>query len=179
MKFPGEKKQWNWAFVAFITAAACGLFYMFLQKLDIVWNVICVVADSLRPITYGLILAYLLNPLMNGIERKMINPGIRRMLKKRNIETSGLSRVISIVITWIIVAVFVLSLAYLVVPEFVSSAEKLIEKIPEYAEHLIIWTEELLGKKPSVNEFLSKTVSGFATNVSEIFNNFICAIPDV
>ena len=179
MKFPGEKKQWSWAFVAFITVAACVLFYMVLQKWDVVWDVVCVVTDSLRPITYGLILAYLLNPLMNGIEKKMINPAMRRIFKKRNIQISGLSRVLSIVITWIVVALFVLSLAYLVVPEFISSAEKLIEKIPEYAEHLLVWIGDLLGKEPGVYEFLSKSVSGFATNVTEIFNNFIGAIPDV
>ncbi len=178
MKLPWEKKHFSWALVAFFTVAASVAFYMLLQKWSVVWGAIGVVADILRPITYGLILAYLLNPLMGGIEKKIVLPVIRKIFKKTNVEIHSPSRVVAIVVTWLIVAVFVFSLSYLVVPEFILSIERIVERIPEYVEHLLVWFDGLLVKQPGVYEFLSKTVSGFATDITVLFNKFIGAVPD-
>lgn len=179
MKLPWEKKHLSWALVAFLTVAASVLFYMLLKKWSVVWGAVGVIADILRPITYGLILAYLINPLMAGIEKKVVLPCMRKLFKKTNVNVNSHSRVISIIITWLVVGVFVFSLSYLVVPEFILSIENIVERIPEYVEHLLVWFDGLLVKQPAVYDFLSDTVSGFATDITALFNKFIGAIPNV
>ncbi len=179
MKLPWEKKHLIWALVAFLTVAASVLFYMLLKHWEVVWGVVKIITDSLRPITYGLILSYLLNPLMNGVEKKVILPLLNKIFVKRQVECHKAARLISILITWIIVGAFVFSLIYLVVPQFIQSVEKLVQKIPEYAEHLIEWFDGVLVKSPALHEFLSEAVSGFATNVTELFNKIIGAVPEL
>ena len=62
MKLPWEKKHLCWGITAFLTISASILFFVALQRWESVSGVIAVFFKSLQPITYGLILAYLLNP---------------------------------------------------------------------------------------------------------------------
>ncbi len=179
MKLPWDKKQLVWGLTAFLTVAASVLFYMLLKHWSIVGGVFKIITDSLRPITYGLILSYLLNPLMNLIENRLILPVFKKIFAKKQVEYKGAVRFISIIMTWVIVGAFVLSLIYLVVPEFIQSVEKLVSRIPEYAEHLLVWIDGILGKSPHIYDFFSEAVSGFATNVTELFNRIMEAVPEV
>ena len=64
MKLPWDKKHICWGVTAFLAISASILFYVILQNWESVGGILSVIGKSLRPITYGLILAYLLNPVL-------------------------------------------------------------------------------------------------------------------
>ncbi len=179
MKLPWDKKHICWAIILFLTIAASVIFFMILQKWEVVWNGITILFKSLRPITYGLILAYLLNPMMIFIEKKAVLPIIKKISRKKTSEISGVVRGIAIVITWLITCLLVFALAALVLPEIFKSIEMLVSKMPEYADHILEWLDELLEKNPEIFEFLRQSVSGFTTNLTEVINRVAEAIPNL
>lgn len=177
MKLPWEKKHLCWAIILFSTIAASVLFFMILQKWEIVWTVISLIFASLEPVTFGLIIAYLLNPLMMLIENKAVTPVIKLIFKKSYKEMHGLRRGVSIVITWAIVCLMLFALLSLVIPEIITSIEMLVGKMPEYANHAIQWFENTREENPQIFEFMENTVSIFAANFTDAINKILGAAP--
>ena len=179
MKLPWEKKHLCWAIVAFVTFAASVLFYMILKNWNSVWGVVSFLFNSIRPVIYGLVFAYLLNPLMNVIEKKTVAPVVKKIFRKKAKDRSGMIRGISIFITWIIVCLFVYAVASVIIPELVKSIKMLVREIPNYANHVMDWFGKFLKENPDVYEFFEATVNGAATNLSDVISKAADAMPNV
>ena len=177
MKLPWEKKHFCWAIILFLTIAASVLFFMILQKWEIVWDVVSLIFASLEPVTFGLIIAYLLNPLMMFVESKLVTPSMKLIFKKKYKEMHKISRGVSIIITWAIVCLMILALLSMVRPEIITSIEMLVGKMPEYASHVILWFENIMEENPQIFEFMENTVSIFAANFTDAINKILGAAP--
>ena len=177
MKLPWEKKHFCWAIILFLTIAASVLFFMILQKWEIVWDVVSLIFASLEPVTFGLIIAYLLNPLMMFVESKLVTPSMKLIFKKKYKEMHKISRGVSIIITWAIVCLMILALLSMVIPEIITSIEMLVGKMPEYASHVILWFENIMEENPQIFEFMENTVSIFAANFTDAINKILGAAP--
>lgn len=179
MKLPWEKKHLCWGITAFLTIAASILFLMALLNWSVVGGVLGIIVKSLRPITYGLIIAYLLNPLMNVIEHSFVYPVIKRIFRKNTKRAHSVSRWLSIIFSWAIALFAVHVLVSMVMPEIITSVEDLVSKLPEYANRVMIWGEKFLRENPEVLEFLENSVSGFTTNITELAKRFEEIIPNL
>lgn len=179
MKFPWEKKHICWGVTAFLAVAASIVFYMILKEWEDVRAIFALISKSLRPVTYGLIMAYILNPLMNMVERGFVYPVMKKLFKKGTRRFKGTVRAISIVITWTVTLLLVLALVDLVVPEISKSIESLVQSLPEYANKALVWGEELLNKNPMILSFLEETISGFSTNLSDLATRLKEIIPNI
>lgn len=179
MKLPWEKKQICWGVTAFLTVAASILFYMILKKWDTVGGVISLIFKSLRPITYGLILAYILNPLLNMIEKGFVYPFMKKVFKKNTKRLKNSARVLSIIFTWTIACLLILALVDFVVPEIAKSIESLIASLPEYTNKTLSWGEDILKKNPMILDYLEKSISGFSTNLSDVAKRIEDILPNI
>lgn len=179
MKLPWEKKQICWGVTAFLTVAASILFYMILKKWDTVGGVISLIFKSLRPITYGLILAYILNPLLNMIEKGFVYPCMKKVFKKNTKRLKNSARVLSIIFTWTIACLLILALVDFVVPEIAKSIESLIASLPEYTNKTLSWGEDILKKNPMILDYLEKSISGFSTNLSDVAKRIEDILPNI
>lgn len=179
MKLPWEKRDICRGITAFLTVAASILFYMILKKWDAVSGVLSLIFKSLRPITYGLILAYVLNPLMNMIEKGIVLPAMKKLFKKSQKKMKSKVRTVSIILTWAVALLLILALVDFVVPEIAESIESLISSLPEYTNKTLAWGEELLKKNPMILDYLEKSVSGFSTNISDIAKRVREILPNI
>lgn len=179
MKLPWEKKYICYGIVAFLVVAAAIAFYMLIHKWETVGGVISLLFKSLRPITYGLLFAYILNPLMRTIEKYLAKPAFEKLLKKNRSRSASFSRASSIFLTWTITITALLILVELVVPELYSSIESLVISLPGYANHLIELIGELLKKNPEVQSFLMDSVKGFTTDITVIADKLKNLIPNI
>lgn len=179
MKLPWDKKYICWGITAFATVAASIVFFMILKEWETVGGVFALIAKSLRPITYGLIIAYILNPLMNAVERGFVLPVMKKIFKKGTRRFKGSVRIISIIITWAVTTLLVLALVDLVVPEISNSIETLVQSFPGYASKALSWGEELLKKNPMILNYLEESISGFSTNLSDLAARLKEIIPNI
>ena len=65
MKYKWEKKYLYWGITAFLVIVSSILFFLLLNRLDVVAKVIGFVLNLLMPFIIGLIIAYLLGPLVD------------------------------------------------------------------------------------------------------------------
>ena len=179
MKLPWEKKYLCWGITAFFTISASILFYVILQNWESVRGVLSVIGKSLRPITYGLILAYLLNPLLNLVENSLVIPLSKRVFKKNRKLAHSVSRAFSIILAWVIAIVFVFTLFALILPEIYKSIESLVEIVPQVGNRILVSATRLLDENPDILNFLENFISGFTTDFAEIMNKIQDWIPNL
>lgn len=179
MKIPWDKKHLSWGITAFLTISASVLFCVILLKWENFSLVIKGLAKSLEPITYGLILAYLLNPLVNLIENSMILPICKKIFKKNQKLAHGLARGLSIILAWVIAILFVITLFALVLPEIYKCIESLIELVPEIGVNFISKANKILDQNPEIIDFLENFVLGFTSDFSDIMAKIQEMLPNL
>lgn len=179
MKLPWDKKYLSWGITAFLTISACVLFCVTLLKWDSFSLVLKGLAKSLEPITYGLILAYLLNPLVNLIENNMILPISKKMFKKKKNLAFGFARGFSIALAWVVAILFVVTLFALVLPEIYKCIESLIELVPEIGIAFMSRANKILNQNPEIIDFLENFVLGFTSDFSDIMAKIQEMLPNL
>ena len=69
------------------------------------------------------------------------------------------------------------ALLSLVIPEIITSIEMLVEKMPEYANHIMKWFENIREENPQIFEFMENTISIFTMSFTEAVNKILGAAP--
>jgi len=179
MKIPWEKKHKTWGITAFLIIAAAIVFFVALDKWGQVWNIVKIVVKSLEPIIYGLIMAYLLNPLMSFIERKAMFPLFKRAFKKNTDRAKGVARISSILLAWVVAIAAILALMALIIPELYKSIESLISKIPEYSAHIGEFANKILKNNPDIETYLQSFTNNLSTDFTEVMTNVKDWLPSV
>ena len=179
MKLPWNKKYLSWGITAFLTISASILFYVMLQKWESFSQVLAGLTKSLRPITYGLILAYLLNPLLDIIEESVAHPVCKKIFKKNKNVAHRVARAFSIILSWVIALLFVFTLFALVLPELYESIGTLIEIVPQFGYTVLNKAYNILDSNPAIIDFLENFVSGFTTDFAEVMAKVQELIPNL
>lgn len=164
LRFDEEKKKylyWGLTIVSSVTIIILIGYTIF--NLPVVIGAIGKFFKIIMPVVNGFVIAYLLSPLIDGIERIILNEKTKKWIYKDRKNGGEISqakkarvhkrlRVYSIVIVY----AFVIWLFYLffsfVIPEVVKSIENIVNQFPEYSENFINWINTMLMKYPQLEE---------------------------
>lgn len=106
----------------------------------------------LQPIIIGLILAYLINPIVN-MEEKYLLPIMEKKIKNQK-KAKKPTRVISIAGALIFVALIIGILLKMVIPELYRSIEGMIVDLPKEAKSFTEWAENYLDEDSTAAKYL-------------------------
>ena len=166
MKINWNSKYFTIAFYALCTIVASELAILLIFNFDVVSEKLSGFAAVATPIIIGIFCAYLLNPLMmkleNGAFRKWSHSGDRR-LKSR-------ARVLSLVITMLIILGFLTMVIMLVIPQLVTNIIVIFNNMDGYIATVKNFLTDISEDYPMVAEFLDEPLNDF--------NNFIKGIWD-
>ncbi len=98
-----------------------------------------------KPLIYGFVFAYLLCPILNFHEKK-----VYAFLEKKR-PRKKLKRILSLISTYLWVALFLTLFSLIVIPQVSSSFNSLQEKMSSYVQTAQAWVDEIL----STSEFLA------------------------
>lgn len=158
MKFNVNKKYIYWGITAFCVLAAAILFQYGISKLYLLGTFFAFLIRILTPIIYGFVIAYLLTPVVNFIEKKIILKCIYRIKKdvKLNRQLKSTARMISVLVS-IALTIFILyELLYMLIPELVNSISKMISSAPQYWKDTQGWIKRVLKDKPEIESAFLK-----------------------
>lgn len=171
MKFSIDKKNFTWGLTAFLVIGASIILYYFVFHGASISNGIQTVLRISMPIVDGMILAYLLTPLVNGIEKKALIP----LCKKQNIslhtKNKKRMRAISILLTLIIVCTLVYTFFSMVIPQIIKSVQSIIFQFPVYVTNLEAFITKLLANNPDIDEFATEMLDKYSLQISDWLNN--------
>lgn len=81
MKFRWENQHVRWGVTAFLVIAASMLFYYGVFHMKTLLTGIQTFLGILTPIVYGVVIAFLLSPILNFMEKKIIYPTLAKKQK--------------------------------------------------------------------------------------------------
>ena len=119
----------------FVVIAASIAFYFALLRLTNISGVFGKVLDVLKPILYGLLIAFLLNPIVKQTDKLLI-PILKRKMKNEA-RAEKLSRTAGILLALIIMILLISGLINMLIPELYKSIRDLVFTLPRQINLLV------------------------------------------
>ncbi len=168
MKFRWDKKYLYWGITAFCVVVGSFLVIWALGKWRSVVGIVDFLLSTLAPIITGLVIAYLLNPLLRFFERALFVPLFKRLCKKER-RVRSFARSTSIMLTLGLLILLIAVLLALVLPELYYSLEKLVTSMPEYLDIAVKWVQGLFDSHTD----LETTVLNILENVTSFLTSWL------
>ncbi len=128
----------------------------------------------MAPIIYGLILAYLMTPLLNAIENKWIYPVFDKKNwwindKKRDKHI----RMLSITLTILCVLLFLYLFFASVIPQLYQSIKNLLVHYSSYTSNLVSWLYEVMEDNPDIANILSNMIYNYSSEANDFLDDVV------
>lgn len=141
------------AIALFCTLAAVIVFFFLFYRVGSLKVYMAKITDSLSAVIIGLVIAYILNPLMKRFEKQIC----WIMNKRKPITEKGkkLARGISIALSEIILVVIVVVLIMMLVPELINNIVTTVNQVAYQLQGLPDWLEGLLQSELPKNDYIN------------------------
>ena len=126
MKIKFNVKYNTIAFYTVLVFAVCILLVLLAFRLDVFISVIRRIMTAISPVIWGLVIAYIMNPLVRKLESVLS----RKVFKKK--KQANLCRSLSIVGASLIGVLAIVSVIAMAVPQIVESISTLFNNMPDY-----------------------------------------------
>lgn len=176
MKFRWDKKYLYWGVTALLVIIGGLAAYYLMFHGGILRKHLSTLLHICMPIIDGLILAWLLCPVVNLLERKFLHPLLKRItsrrpaLKSKENTLHGICRGISILFTLVFVYFLLSGFFRVVIPQVISSIQSIIGQFPEYVSNISTWAQKLLADNPDIEHTVIKLIDTYSTDFQEWLN---------
>ncbi len=121
------RQQFSKGMTFFLVIAACVVFYFALLRIDDITAGVYKVVDVLKPILYGLVIAYLLNPIVKQVDKWLIPRLEKHMSEKKARQTS---RAVGVLSAIILLIALIIALCNMLIPELYKSIRDMVYTLP-------------------------------------------------
>ncbi len=152
----------------------CGgiFFYYILFHSDKLYGLVRYVISILTPLIAGLVIAYVLNPVMRFIEKKILSPvwnRIKAKIKHTFKKDAKVIRVISAFLTVILFISVIYALVMTIFPQLIINIQSIISRIPGYLLNVNDYYSEVLANYPKLETILTQS----SIDMSQMFNKVL------
>ena len=159
--------------IAFLVIAASICFYYLIFRSEAFSAKINAFFSILSPVIYGIIIAYLLTPIVNFIERRILTPLFLKKSPEMTSKRKKHMRVISVILALLFVGILLYAFFSVIVPEVSSSIVAISYQFPYYIRNLNNLSNKLLEDNPSLNRLFTQIVDDYSGEFSSFLNNTI------
>lgn len=169
MRFHWDKKYFYWGLTAFLVIVFSVLFFFALFRMKEISNVVASILDILKPIIYGLAIAYLLEPVMSFFERHIHRFLLKKGKKLKPNKIKKLSRCLGILISMVLTLCVLGALISMIIPQLLTSITGIVENLPSYLNNLQSWMNQTLADNPQYIDAATNLLS----NLSSFFEKWV------
>ena len=173
MKFRFDKKYLYWGLVGAFSIIAGILFYYILFYSESLSNAVSSFLKISMPIIDGLILAYLMTPVMNTIERRLVRPLYEKSKVPATKKSEKRIRAFSILITLVVIFVVAYEFFSMIIPELIRSIQSIIFQFPMYVSNLTAWATGLLENNPELEGIVNDLFNKSSTMLTDFLNTTV------
>lgn len=170
MKFRIDKKYIHWGVTAFLVIAGSIFFYYLLFHRANISNGIHAFFSVTMPILDGLLLSYLLTPILNGVEKRFLIPLCKKWHIEINTRNKKKIRALSILLTVIIVTIAIYSFFSMVIPQLIKSIQSIILQFPIYVNNLTVWVKKILADNPDIETAVIEVMDNYSVELNNFLN---------
>ena len=169
MRFRWDKKYLYWGVTAFCVIAASIVFFLILSKISAIKGFFGIILKVIKPVLYGLLFAYLMNPLVKTFERPILVQWGEKIYGKDSRKSRSFARCIVILLALVLVLLIVIGLLWLVLPRLYESIQTLVTNLPLYFDRMRSTVEEIFKANQDVEDY----VLGLFDNLSQTLSSFL------
>ncbi|MBR2275863.1 MAG: AI-2E family transporter, partial [Lachnospiraceae bacterium] len=150
---PGQKKYFYLGLTLFISLSLVVIVSTFFSEARVVVTLIGKLIRALSAVWIGLIIAYLVNPIMKFLETKVF----LKLFKNKH---KGLARGLSVSLSIVILIAFLIFLMLMIIPQLVDTVSTLVKNVPNYWNTLDGWITGIAKANPAIGEPLTEFLDG-------------------
>lgn len=170
MKFRWDKKYLFWGLTAFLVIAASMIFYDFMFSGNNIRAFLDNTFTILRPITYGLVIAYLLTPIVNGIEKSFFIPVCKKFGCELDSKVKKRIRAFAVFFTVILFIGCIYGLFSMILPQLVNSITSIAAQFPTYEKNLESFMNKILADNPQIESIINNMLSEYSVELNNWLN---------
>ena len=160
MKYRPDKNQITWAMTLFFTCIALAVAIYLLFHLGPIFTWLKKVMDILQGVFYGVVIAYVLSPIVNLTEQKWLIPYYENkgvlFYAPENRTIRSRTRIVSVVIAIFVATVMLVGLLGIVIPQLIQSITVLLNSVPSYLDNVNNWINQMQAVSDGNNEILNE-----------------------
>ncbi|MGC4017916.1 MAG: AI-2E family transporter [Muricomes sp.] len=137
----------------FVVIAACILFYFALLRLSVISGAVKELFRVLKPIIYGLAIAYLLNPVVKFVE-SYLRPVLEKKISSQK-KVHGIARVTGIFIAVVIFIFIIVALFNMMIPELYKSIRSMVFTVPSQLNQLVDKIMDMNSQNTTLSQFVN------------------------
>lgn len=145
----------------FLTFCCCTIFFFFLYRNEAFVAYVRNITNILQPIIIGIVLAYLLNPIVNTIQGGLM-PLLEKYTKNKK-KAKSLSLVMGIAGAWLLFAIIVVILVASILPTIMESIMSMIRTFPDEVNNLLAWINEVVEDGSELETFMNDIIVNSST----------------
>ena len=171
MKLDRYRKYVRAGVTAFLVLAASMIFYYLLFHQTSVRTAFHNVLDILSPLIAALILAYVISPIINFIEQRIIARLFARHGKTQSVRCKKLVRALLILLTYVAMLFALYGLIATLIPELFSSITNIVSNFSNYANNIQDFATKVLANYPEMQQTADQYISMFSAKLSNWLTN--------
>ncbi len=183
--FKWDKKYLYWGVTAFLVVVASIAFFWVLNTWSGLTKGLSTLMGVLAPVTYGVLIAYLLNRVLVTFENGIFRPLAAKVFPRRPVTARKTARILSILLTMTLTIGFIVGLLMIVLPEITRSIVDLVNQSQHYADVVVRWLEKVLNGEALepvvvnwINSISDNIVGWLETNVLPRITAMLTSITD-
>lgn len=167
-----EKTNWNIrpylaiGLTAFLVIIGSLLFFFLIDRYHGFTAIVGRMIAILQPITIGLVIAYLMTPVVNFEERHLLPLAQQKM--KDSEKAKKLVRVVSVLGALVFFVLIIAVLLLMVIPELYKSINGMIGTLPKQVNDFMDWLNEYISSDSEISSYLEVGL----TKATEFFENW-------
>jgi len=170
MKDKIQNKYVAWGLTLFCVCAALLLLFFAIYRWDYIFSFIKTIVTILMPFIYGLVIAYLMNPVVNFLDQKVFDRLVEKMIKKRK-EKHKISRGLSLLTSTIIFLGVLITCISFLIPEILKSLEMLVTNINIYLSNTKEFFIDIFGGSEEIRHFIDDNYGRFSDFLTTWMND--------
>lgn len=172
MKIQFNKKYLRIGMTAFAVIAASICFYYLIFHGDRFSAQVDALFRVISPVMYGIIFAYLMTPMINGIEGRILTPIITSNGKtKVSDKQRKYMRMLSILLTLLIVGLLINGFFSILIPNIIKSIRSISYQFPYYIQNLTNWSAKFLEDNPDIEKIVIQFLDTYSEEFMSYLNN--------
>lgn len=167
-KGPSKLRQhFNRGLTSFLVVACCIMFYFLFLRFSVISEILSKIFGILKPVIYGFVIAYLLNPIVKFVEDH-VQPVMIDRVKNKELAKKA-SRGVGVVVGLIVGIALVVALCNMVIPELYKSIRDLIITLPDQLNDVV----EKISKMSMDDSTVSVIVKNVVREGTDALQNWL------
>lgn len=173
MKINWNEKYTTISAYTVLTVVACILVFALIFNFTAIGGWIGTIFTAIAPLIWGLIIAYLLNPVMMWFEKRL------KKLTEKNKPRPKLNRILSVIVTMIVFVAVLTTLCSIIVPQVIDSLVGIIGNLGIYFNNIEKWVNGILEKYPEIQSTINSQIKNIETTIMDTVNQIMPQISEI